>query len=129
MVYNILETFDDSFHGTLKETKERIEKRGQHKLGQGGYLKLQSRIVSSQNLFVSLSNIIIIAANNIKNTYSCAMQGEDFKNKTMEEVFWIGYKYGYKYILKCRRSMGKTPRSSLQDKVNKNQSTLTFHYL
>ena len=30
---------------TSKATKARIEKKGNHKLGQGGYLKLAARIV------------------------------------------------------------------------------------
>ena len=29
-------------HDTSKETKDRMEKHGQHKLGQGGYGKLKS---------------------------------------------------------------------------------------
>jgi hypothetical protein len=57
------------------------------------------------------------------------MQGDDFRNETMEEDLQLGYKYGYKDMVDRRKSMGKTPRSNLWDKVNKNQSTLTFHYL
>jgi len=31
-----------------KETKERLEKHEQNKIGQGGYLKLKARIVSTK---------------------------------------------------------------------------------
>jgi hypothetical protein len=34
--------------------------------------------------------------NNIKNTYSSAMQGDEFGNETTEEDLKLGYKYGYK---------------------------------
>jgi hypothetical protein len=36
-------------------------------------------------LFVSPYNFQVIASNNIKNTYSYAMQGDDFGTETMEE--------------------------------------------
>ena len=36
---------DARLSDTAKETKARIEKKGHHKLGQGGYLKLAARIV------------------------------------------------------------------------------------
>ena len=57
------------------------------------------------------------------------MQGDDFGTGTMEEDLELGYKYEYKAVVDRRKSMGKIPRSSLRDKVNENQSTLTFHYL
>jgi hypothetical protein len=57
------------------------------------------------------------------------MQGDDFGTGTMEEDLQLGYKYGYKAMVDHRKSMGQTPRSNLLDKVNKNQSTLTFCYL
>jgi hypothetical protein len=57
------------------------------------------------------------------------MPGDDFGNETMEEYLQLGYKYGYKAMVDRRKRMGKTPRSNLWDKVNKSQSTLTFHYL
>ena len=57
------------------------------------------------------------------------MEGDDFKTETTEEDLQIGYKYDYKAVVDCRKNMGQIPRSSLQDKVNKNQSTLTFRYL
>ena len=40
VIYNILENFYDRLPDTLKETKARIAKHGQHKLGLGGYLRL-----------------------------------------------------------------------------------------
>ena len=57
------------------------------------------------------------------------MQGDDFGTETIEEDLRIGYKYGYKVVVNHRKIMGQTPRSNFRDKVNKNQSTLTFHYL
>jgi len=57
------------------------------------------------------------------------MQGNDFGTETREEDLQLGYKYGYKAMVDWRKIMGHTPRSNLMDKVNKNQSTLTFHYL
>ena len=57
------------------------------------------------------------------------MQGDDFETGTTEEDLQLGYKYGYKFVVDCRKSMGWKPRSSLWDKVNKNHSTLTFDYL
>jgi hypothetical protein len=57
------------------------------------------------------------------------MQGDDFGTGTTEEDLQLGYKYGYKAMVDRRKSMGQTPRSNLLDKVNKNQSTLTFRYL
>jgi hypothetical protein len=57
------------------------------------------------------------------------MQGDDFVTETTEEDLQLGYKYGYKFVVDRRKSMGWKPRSSLQDKVNKNHSTLTFDYL
>jgi hypothetical protein len=78
---------------------------------------------------VSPYNFQVIAAKNIKKSYSYAMQGNEFGIETTEEYLQLGYKYDYKVVVYRRKSMEKTPRSSLQDKVNKNQSTLTFHYL
>jgi hypothetical protein len=48
------------------------------------------------------------------------MQGDDFGTGTREEDLQLGYKYGYKVMVDRRKSMGKTPRSNLLDKVNKN---------
>ena len=50
------------------------------------------------------------------------------EQKTIEEDLQLGYKYGYKAMVDHWKSMGQTPRSNLRDKVNKNQSTLIFHY-
>jgi hypothetical protein len=80
-------------------------------------------------LFVSPYNFKVIAAKNIKKPYPFAMQGDDFGTGTTEEDLQLGYKYGYKVVVDHRKSMGQTPRSNLLDKVNKNQSTLTFRYL
>jgi hypothetical protein len=57
------------------------------------------------------------------------MQGDDFGTKTIEEDLQLGYKYIFKAVVYHRKIMGQTPRSSLWDKVNKNQFTLTFIYL
>ena len=57
------------------------------------------------------------------------MQGDDFRTRTTEEDLQLGYKYIYKVVVDCRKSMGQTLRTNLWDKVNKNQSTLTFRYL
>jgi hypothetical protein len=54
------------------------------------------------------------------------MQGDEFGTETMEEDLHLGYKYGYKVVVEHRKSLGKIPRTTLQDKVNKIQSTLTF---
>ena len=80
-------------------------------------------------LIVSPYKLQLIATKNIKKPYPYAMQGDDFGTETTEEDLQLGYKYGYKAMADCRKIMGKTPRSNLQEKVNKNQSTLTFHYL
>jgi hypothetical protein len=80
-------------------------------------------------LFVSPYNFKVIASKNIKKLYPYAMQGDDFRTETTEEDLQLGYKYDYKVVVDHRKNMGQTPRSSLRDKVNKNQSTLTFHYL
>jgi hypothetical protein len=80
-------------------------------------------------LFVSPYNFKVIAAKNIKKPYPYAMQGDDFKTETTEEDLQLGYKYGYKVVVDCRKIMGQTPRSNLRDKVNKNQFTLAFRYL
>ena len=66
---------------------------------------------------------------NIKKPYPYAMHSDDFGTETMEEDLQLGYKYGYKVMVDHRKIMGQTPRSNLWDKVNKNQSTLTFRYL
>jgi hypothetical protein len=47
------------------------------------------------------------------------MQGDDFRTETTEEELQLGYKYGYKAVVDHRKGMGQTPRSNLQDKVNK----------
>ena len=44
MISNIFQTFH-RIPNTTKETKVRLEKHDQHKLGQGGYQKLKARIV------------------------------------------------------------------------------------
>jgi hypothetical protein len=80
-------------------------------------------------LFASPYNFKVIAAKNIKKPYTYAMSGDAFRIETMEEDLQLGYKYGYKVMVDHRKTMGHTPRSNLRDKVNKNQSTLTFHYL
>jgi hypothetical protein len=56
------------------------------------------------------------------------MQGDEFSTKTTEEDLQLGYKYGYKALVEHRKILGKLLRTTLQDKVNKIQSTLTFHY-
>jgi hypothetical protein len=71
-------------------------------------------------LFVSPYNFQVIATKNIKKPYPYAMQGDDFGTETMKEDLQLGYKYGYKDVVDRRKSMGQTPRSILQDKVNKN---------
>ena len=80
-------------------------------------------------LIISAYNFKVIAAKNIKKPYPYAMQGDDFGTGTTEEDLQLGYKYGYRFVVDHRKNMGKTPRSNLRDKVNKNQSTLTFRYL
>ena len=80
-------------------------------------------------LFVSPYNFKVIASKNIKKPYLYAMQGDDFGTETMEEDLQLGYKCSYKVVVDRRKSMGQTPRSNFWDKVNKNQSTLTFCYL
>ena len=80
-------------------------------------------------VFVSPYNFQVIATKNIKKPYPYAMQGNDFRTETTREDLQLGYKYGYKAMVDHRKSMGQTPSSNLLDKVNKNQSTLTFHYL
>lgn len=56
------------------------------------------------------------------------MQGDEFDTETMKEDLQLGYKYGYKVVVEHQKILGKLPRTTLQDKVNKIQSTLTFHY-
>jgi hypothetical protein len=80
-------------------------------------------------LFVSPCNFKVIAAKNIKKPYPYAMQGDDFRTETTEEDLQLSYKYSYKALVDHRKGMGQTSRSNLRDKVNKNESTLTFHYL
>jgi len=62
--YNILETFRRLLE-TSKETKERLDKHGQHKLGQGGYLRLKDRIVSIK-YFIHIIHI------NMKILFDCS---------------------------------------------------------
>ena len=57
------------------------------------------------------------------------MQGNDFEIETTEEDLQLGYKYGYKAVVDRRKIMGQIPRSNFRDKVNKNKSTLSFHFL
>jgi hypothetical protein len=116
LIYNILENFDDRLPDTSKETKERIVTNRK-------YLNIL-RI-----LFVSPYNFKVIAVKNIKKPYPYAMQGDNFRTETTEEDLQLDYKYGYKIVVDRRKSMGQTPRSNLRDKVNTNQSTLTFCYL
>jgi hypothetical protein len=124
VIYNILENFDDRLPDTSKATKARIAKHGQHKLGTGGYLRLQFMNRKYPNilriLIVSPYNFMVIAAKNIKKPYPYAIQGDDFETGTMEEDLQLGYKYGYKVVVDRRKIMGQTPRSNLLDKVNKN---------
>jgi hypothetical protein len=47
------------------------------------------------------------------------MQGDEFGTETTKEDLNIGYKYGYKGVVEHRKSLGKIPRTTLQDKVNK----------
>jgi hypothetical protein len=54
------------------------------------------------------------------------MQGDEFGTETMEEDLQLGYKYDYKVVVEHRKILGQLPRTTLQDKVNKIQSTLTF---
>jgi hypothetical protein len=54
------------------------------------------------------------------------MQGGEFGTETTEEDLQLGYKYGYKAVVEHRKILGKIPKTTLQDKVNKIQSTLTF---
>jgi hypothetical protein len=54
------------------------------------------------------------------------MQGDEFGTETTEEDLQLGYKYGYKAVVEHRKILGQIPRTTLQDKVNKIQSTLTF---
>jgi hypothetical protein len=54
------------------------------------------------------------------------MQGDEFGTETTEEDLQLGYKYSYKVVVEHRKILGKLPRTTLQDKVNKIQSTLTF---
>jgi hypothetical protein len=80
-------------------------------------------------LFVSPYNFKVIAVKNIKKPYPYAMQGDDFRTETTEDDLQLSYKYSYNVMVDHRKSMGQTPRSNLWDKVNKNQSTITFRYL
>jgi hypothetical protein len=41
--------------------------------------------------------------NKIKNTYSYAMQGDEFGTETMEEDLQFGYKYSYKVAVEHRK--------------------------
>ena len=54
------------------------------------------------------------------------MQGDEFGTETMEEDLQLGYKYDYEVVVEHRKILGQLPRTNLQDKVNKIQSTLTF---
>ena len=56
-------------------------------------------------LFVSPYKFKVIATKNIKKTYPYAMQGNEFGTETMEEDLQLGYKYGYKVVVDCRKSM------------------------
>jgi hypothetical protein len=44
--------------------------------------------------------------NNIKNTYSYAMQGDEFGIENTEEYLQLGYKYCYKVVVEHRKSLG-----------------------
>ena len=55
--YNILEYFH-RLPDTSKATKERLEKHGKNKLGQGGYMILKYQIVSTK-LFIHVIHIIV----------------------------------------------------------------------
>ena len=65
--------------------------------------------------------------NKIKNTYSYAMHGDKFDTETTNEDLHLGYKHVYKVVVEHQKNLGQLPRTTLQDKVNKIQSTLTFH--
>jgi len=67
---------------TSKATKARVEKHGQHKLGQGGYGKLKARIL---------------------NTFQTVATEEDRK---------LGFKYSFKTVIEYQRSLEQTPISS-----------------
>ena len=56
--YNILETFH-RITDTIKSAKERLYIHGQHKLGQGGYLRLKARILSTK-YFIHIIQYIIM---------------------------------------------------------------------
>jgi hypothetical protein len=44
--------------------------------------------------------------NNIKKTYSYAMQGDKFGIETTEEDLQLGYKYGYKIVVEHHLRLG-----------------------
>jgi hypothetical protein len=44
--------------------------------------------------------------NNIKNTYSYAMQGDKFGTETTKEYLQLGYKYDYKVVVEHLKSLG-----------------------
>jgi hypothetical protein len=54
------------------------------------------------------------------------MHGDEFGTETMEEDLQLGYRYVYKVVVEHQKILGQIPRTTLQDKVNKIQSTLTF---
>ena len=61
MIFNVFATFH-RLPDTSKATKERLEKHGKQKLGQGGYKRLRARIVRIErslfaaNFFVTVAN-------------------------------------------------------------------------
>jgi hypothetical protein len=61
--YNILETFH-RLPDTSKETKEILDKHGHHKLGQGGYLRLKARVVSTEYFIHVIQYIIMQIVSN-----------------------------------------------------------------
>lgn len=66
---------------------------------------------------------------NNKIKYSCALEGEEFRTKATKEYFQLGFKFGFQFVVDFQIKMGQTQRSSLKDMINKNKSTLAFHYL
>ena len=57
------------------------------------------------------------------------MQRDDFETETTKEDHELAYSFDNKVVVEFRRSLEKISISSLKDKVNKNKSTSTFHYI
>lgn len=86
---------------TSKETKARVEKHRQHRLGQGGYRKLRARI------------------------------GNRFQDVATEEDLNLSFKHGFKSVIEYQKSLGQTPISPMtqtQQQCNHNtESSSTLH--